>query len=428
MPKRLAYLDGSNLVLGLGRKKESSGVFYFSVMLRHLIDLGFACTALFDKSIFDKLRQRSAPEEEINLLERLIHASDGQLARVGYTDDLLLSLATQTSGCVISHRDKYRTWTRKTQLALPSVIRVGKAGSRLAFTSEDNSFSIPDVEIPVSVKLFGQSVVDGQPNNSQYEESDTLNHSVELAPGDDYSPQGRLIVFVLDASGSMWREADGANETYDGKLKSDHLNQVLRDTIARFSRAAARNSLYVSIVSFAGNATVRSINNKQMLNISEASPPMSSGKFNYLENVHGNGTNIAEALQVSVNLIDSVLRLPSNLALHDEWHALIVLITDGKHTGNAEEVVNLARHTAITRTTLVNGNIRVACVGIGKDCDTNLLSSISSHAEASELTRLRRAGLAELLVGDNLVVLVNEKKSNYAEVIRTFVDIVTQTV
>jgi uncharacterized protein YegL len=416
-----AFFDGSNLALGLAARSKREGIFLFCVVFKHLTNMGFKCTAFFDQSVL-RVREKKFPQEDISLLDGLIRASNGDMAKVGYTDDLLLTQATKASGYVISHTDKYRTWTNKTQLPTPPVIRVKRAGSNIYFDPENSTLAPFSITMPSDVELFGIKI------EYKEEEDGALIEKPELAPTGGISLTGRLIVLALDASGSMCNRENGANDTYDGRFKSDHLNEVLRDTIRRLARSNVRDSFYISIVNFAGSASIRSFNGKQMLNVEEASTHIGGNKFNYLEGARGDGTNIADALKMSIDLIDKTLANPANKRLHDEWHALIILFTDGNHTGQIADVTNIARQTAITHSTLTSGNIRIACVGIGKDCDANLLKEISSEAETGELTRLKRAQLDDFLYGSNLVVLVSEKSDRYGDVIRNFVDVVSHTV
>jgi Mg-chelatase subunit ChlD len=421
VPARYAFFDGSNLTLGLASRSKREGIFLFCVAFKYLSDIGFKCTAFFDQSVF-RMHAKKFPQEDISLLDCLIRASNGDIAKVGYTDDLLLTQATKASGYVVSHTDKYRTWTDKTQLPVPPVIRVKHAGSRIYFDPENAALAPFSITIPSTVELFGIRVEHNE------EEDGVLIEKPELAPTGGISLTGRLIVLALDASGSMCNRENGANDTYDGRFKSDHLNEVLRDTIRRLARSNVRDSFYISIVNFAGAASVRSFKGKQMLNVEEAAVHIGGDKFNYLEGARGDGTNIADALRVSIDLIDKTLANHANKRLHDEWHALVILFTDGRHTGQITEVTNIARQTAITHTTLASGNIRIACVGVGKDCDANLLKEISSEAETDELTRLKRAQLKDFLYGSSLVVLVSEKSDRYGDIIRNFVDVVSHTV
>ncbi len=432
-----AFLDGSNLLLNVSSDGLPS-VFIFACIFDVLREQGFAPTAAFDDSIQHHLRKRGVPEEW-EVLTRLRSVSRGAITMTPYADAPLLVSAEAVGGYVVLHGDRYKEHAKRRKL--PKLIRVLALGDQLSFTfprDEDRSFAVP---IPDTVELFGERLSrrasdagQGQAATAQQEEGDDTG--MEILPSENQlvqSLEARLIVFALDASGSMHRDEDGARETYDSRRKSEHLSEVLRGVVERLRQSNVRDSFFVSLVSFAGDPFVHRIRNAKMAHIEHAAEYILSSGFEYRANASGNGTNISRALSVSVELVDDVLTDPSNADLASEWHALIVLITDGKDTNDRQSVIDSAATIAVERALLESRRIRLACVGIGNSVDLPLLTEIATEADAKDLDRFTKAGLRQHLqtapasTRPCLVIKVDAEDREYQELIRLFIDVVSHT-
>jgi hypothetical protein len=420
-----AFLDGSNLLLNVSSDGLPS-VFIFACIFDALRERGFAPTAAFDDSIRHHLNKLGVPEEW-DTLTRLRVASRGAITMAPWADGPVLVSAEAAGGYVVLHGDRYKDVLAK-RGKLPKMIRVLALGDQLSFTfvgDEARSFAI---RIPDTITLFGEHLRRRLNNGG--------SRAMEILPSENQlvqSLEARLIVFALDASGSMHRDEDGARQTYDGRRKSEHLSEVLRGVVERLKVSNVRNSFFVSLVNFAGAPYVHTIRNAKMAHIGHAAEYILSPRFDYRANVSGSGTNIARALEASVKLIDDVLSDPANGRLASEWHALIVLITDGQDTKSRQAVIDFAATIAVERAALESRRIRLACVGIGNTSDIRLLTEIASEADATDLDRFGKAGLrqhlqtAPGLTHPSLVIKVDATDKAYQELIRLFIDVVSHS-
>lgn len=431
-------MDGSNLLLNVSSDGLPS-VFIFACIFDALRERGYAPTVAFDDSIRHRLNERGVPGEW-DALTRLRSASRGAITMTPYADDPVLVIAEAAGGYAVQHGDRYRDILAK-RGRLPKMIRVLALGDHLSFTfpgDEARSFAI---RIPETITVFGEcfsrranAVGHGRAVSGQNGYGD--DRALEILPSENQlvqSLEARLIVFALDASGSMHRDEDGARQTYDGRPKSEHLSEVLRGVVGRLKESNVRNSFFVSVINFAGAPFVHRIRNAKIAHIDHAAEYILSPGFDYQANASGSGTNISRALAASVDLVDDVLTDPSNADLASEWHALIVLITDGEDTSNRQAVIDSAAKIAVERSLLESRRIRLACVGIGNAADIPLLIEIATEADARDLARFTKAGLQKHLqtapasTRPSLVIKVDTKDREYQELVRLFIDVVSHT-
>lgn len=239
------FLDGSNLILGVV-PGGSPSVYSFACLFEALSSKGYEVGAVFDYSIRYHLKKRGVPGEW-DALDRLRAASSGAIGMARYADAPLLTAANAANGYVVSHADIYLDWT-SSSASRPKLILVSCVNDMLTFHFPDEEPKSFSVRLPDSVTLFGQRFV--VPPRSQAKapsESDDLKgaYAMEILSSSDqtsHSMEARLIVFALDASGSMWSDEYGARETYDKRRKGEHLTEVLRDTFERFKTSTVSKS------------------------------------------------------------------------------------------------------------------------------------------------------------------------------------------
>src|ERR1035437_849428 len=63
---------------------------------------------------------------------------------------------------------------------------------------------------------------------------------------------GNLLVLALDASGSM-----NETDTYDGRPKHVHVNEILLDTFRRLRQSAIASRLWIAVVVFSDDVVER---------------------------------------------------------------------------------------------------------------------------------------------------------------------------
>jgi hypothetical protein len=230
----------------------------------------------------------------------------------------------------------------------------------------------------------------------------------------------------------MSDESEGATRTFDGRKKSEHLASILASTIQRLAISGLSPSFYVSLVSFAGNASTHKIEMADIAHISHVKSFVEGAKFHYLNNATGNGTNIMSALSTSVDVIDQALSDPKNADLALFWHALIILVTDGLEGEDKQAILQFTGGDALQRPKLKDGTIRLGCVGIGQDCDIGLLTNMASKTSEEVFSRLVIANVASRLLrtSDDQPVLalhVSADDPSYITAVRLFIDALTLT-
>lgn len=422
--KKKVFLDGTNLLLNAKLEGRPS-CYVFAAIVDLLTRKGYECHGFFDDSIRHRLREAGAPEEW-EPLDRLIKQSAGRLQTMPFADRPLIETAIRKNGYVANHSDRYADLAKEFP-KLPPVIRVICIAGRITLT-----FTHPQVQhsadLPDELELYGVRFSKPRAQNGGAPVTCVLGPT-----GLTKSLEARLIVFALDASGSMWNEEDDAKKTFDGRTKSEHLREILRDTMTRFGKSNIRNSLYIALMNFAGQAHVQKIAGAEAVHFEHAATYIRDQQFNYRDGADGYGTNLTEALKRATTLLDAVLSDPNAKKLATKWHALILLVTDAKDTVDPTAVLREAALIALRRGTARSGAVRIASVGLGKECNLELLREISSIPSPELLTRLQKAGLDRYLQtakGSKSLCLslhVDTADRKYPEVIRQFIDAASTT-
>ncbi len=241
---------------------------------------------------------------------------------------------------------------------------------------------------------------------------------------------GTLLVLALDASGSMLE-----TNSYDGRPKSEHLNEVVKAAITRLRNSSIGEGLYIAILRFSDDVIpLRCSTGAVFASAHDWFANLSA--FDYLHGVDPGQTNIRLALQRSKEAIQNTISDQASVAaLADEWRAVVVLITDGMHyvaraDGTCETDENVALqaldiHEGLTG--LVGSRIDVGCVGIGTDVNLNLLVSIASPCTALQRGMARRAEIDKMLLDDRLCISVDSNSSQFGVAIRTFIDVASSS-
>lgn len=425
------FLDGSNLLLGVTQTGVPS-VHMLANIYDALTKKGYECFVIFDQSI-PYLLEKKARLEERQLLISLIARSHGVFTLEPVADPHLLSKAAASGGTVVNHSDRYRTWTSAFPQGMPPVMNVSYSGGYLTFYSkaeptETFSVELQDELILFELRIRSNSSVDDQPINGG---------NMRILPTenvDSSSTDARLIVFALDASASMWHPDDqNSRDSYDGEFKSKHVTKLLKDTMSRLTRSNVRSSIYISLLNFAGSVCIHQFDKAQMAHIDRTAKFIKADSFDYTAGVRGNGTSIGGALSAAVQLIDGALADPSNKELANDWHALIVLFTDGdENVMKPGALKELVADLSATRGILAEQCIRVASIGIGKHSNLPLLVNISSAPTNEQMNRFKKASQVDFLEKNQsnrpvLCLHVKEFNPKYQDVIRNFVDIASTT-
>lgn len=421
-------LDGSNVC------QWSRGRLSLSPLLACLLALtrrGESWFCYFDANILHVLGERAEVGEQ-QVLESMIATSREMFCVVTggiQADPFVLQDADKTNAKIISN-DQYTKYQHRYPW-----LAARDSGRLLKGSVVRDVVTIPDLELyePLQSVDTLRDLLAGLAADPGHRSPTTMSRILPAETGAIKSIEARLIVFALDASGSMCNAHEGACATFDGRRKSDHLKEILRGTIERLARSAAGDSFYISMLSFAGAVALLPIDNSSMAHITRAVRHVSEPRFDYLSGSSGIGTNLSLALKSAVGTIDDALNDSSSKALASVWHALIILVTDGKDTVDLKAVYAEAATIATQRAGLTDKTVRLAVVAIGDDCQMKLLADIATEADDSTLRRLEMNGLAKYVVTPDgshrprLLLHVDAKDVNYCDVIRTFIDLVSHT-
>lgn len=427
------FVDGSNVLMNL-RLNGLPSVAVLLFAIKTLESRGYLVATIFDQSIQHLLARVGAASEWAQL-QKATEQSKGAITFVVNADSSLLAAARESNGAVVNHSDRYRDWKERFG-ELPPLIRVGLTSDMLTFLFEDNKVTPFAVSLPQT--LIRSDVGEAEPPNaSKVTKRETTTKGVggmseRLLKSNnrrDETLRARLVIFALDASGSMFNMEHGGYETYDGMSKGSHVLRELRSAVHRMCASKVSNSFFCSVIAFAGSADVCTIKNHKMVHVTHLRDELGEPDFSY-ENVvtDTRGTNLAGALQHGRALIDSVLADPENQKIASAWSATIILLTDGR-SDEPEEVKKIAATLEGGRLGSVNlQKIDLACVGIGKDVDFDLLTNIASPVSDTAGKLLRNNQLHEQLPRTNagsrlMAIRVDMNNKNYADAVRSFVDI-----
>lgn len=429
--KRKAFIDGTNILLGLEQGGKPS-VLLFGNIIDALQKQDFDVIAIFDNSVRYHLEKRGAGAEW-DKLQELARASDGQISFSQQADPHLLAMADalrDQKAVVVSYTDRYRTWTTLFPKGLPDIVRVQYLGGMLSFAFG----GAKPVAIPVKtdLTLFGVRLDAPTPGKRRFESAGKGERVLTSRDRTSTTLRARLIVFALDASGSMFNKADGACQTFDGRRKSEHLAEIFKDAVCRLAQSKSSASFYAGVIAFAGTPAVLEISGSRMVHISHLKNHVCSPSFDYVSHAKGIGTDVAGAIDAAVTLIDGVLSSPDARYIATKWSACVIFISDAIDSSGDDRVRETIARIGMTRSGLASGQIDVGCVGIGTDLRESLLIDMASTPSPSTRQVLTRQGLAPKLLtrstGDSaLAIKVSTKDPAYPNVIRGFVDVVSQT-
>lgn len=422
-------IDGSNVCQWAGKSSVSLAPLLSLVLTLRSRRESFLC--YFDANIAHVLEEKAGLSER-QILEFLLATFPDDFCVVTggiQADPFVLQDADRTDAKVISN-DRYKKYVKQFPwIANPD------SGKLLKGTVFRQTVRIPEIEIyePLKEPLELRRLLQIQANSYSIRKT-TMTRILPAETGGFQSIEARLIVFALDASGSMRNPEENACATFDGRRKSDHLTEILRRTVDRLLKSTARDSFYISFVSFAGDAAAHHVDGAPISHVTRVAPYVTRQGFDYAAGSSGYGTNLSNALKTSVSVIDDALDDPKNKELASVWHALVVLITDGRDTVDEKAVYAQAGRIATQRAGLSHKTVTLAGVAIGDDCQMKLLGDIVSEADDLSLQRLEMKGLTRYLVtpaGERrprLLIHVDANDANYGDVIRGFVDIVSHTV
>jgi Mg-chelatase subunit ChlD len=412
-------IDGSNVLLGLRLNKKPSHRLFARLLLA-LRERGTDFQLFFDNSIENLMAQERLTTEW--------NEFKGALTAAGITptfhvraDSPIQAFCRAHDAWLINSSDKLDSWNTR-----PS--RIHRARAR----RNRNTLELKLMDDMTAKAVFRESA--HEPFNFggiKFPALNMQNTIIEplIAPDTQYSSaaaEGTLLVLALDASGSM-----SQTNSFDGRPKSEHLNEIVKSAITRLRNSRIGEGLYVAILRFEDDVTPLICSTGAVFSsINDWFATLRT--FNYLQGVILGQTNIRLALQRSKEMIQNTIADSDSVyALADNWRAAVVLITDGNHyvrrgDGTYETDANVALqaldiHEGLSG--LIGERIDVGCVGIGTDVNRNLLVNIASPCTATQRGMAARAGIGGLLLDDRLCIIVDSQNDKFGEAVRTFIDV-----
>lgn len=414
-------IDGNNVLLGL-RLNDKPSVRLFARLLQALQLRSTTFRLFFDHSIRDHMA-REGLTAEWEAFSGALSVADIAPVFAGRADSLIDQLCQQHSARVLNFSDKLDSWkTTPNQIhRVQAICNGGTVELRLI----DNATGTLVLAAPAHgpFEFGGIQFPDLNPNNAALERL--------IAPAREAHRAvhtGVLLVLALDASQSM-----SDTNTYDGRSKSDHLNEIVKSAIERLARSTLSEGLYIAILRFEEDVTpLRGPSGTIFSHVYDWHENLAT--FNYLQGITLRYTNIRLALQRSRELLQNTISDDASLRLlADVWRAAVIVITDGNHVvmrgdGSYEtddDVAGEALNIHMGISGLTGQRIDVGCVGIGNDVKKDLLLNIASPCTPIQSTMAARARIDYLLCDNRLCMLVDSNDARFDEAIRTFIDIVS---
>ncbi len=235
---------------------------------------------------------------------------------------------------------------------------------------------------------------------------------------------GSLLVLALDASPSM-----DSRDTYDGRSRAAHVNDILKATVDGLSQSAIASHLQLCILSFSTDVVLKTANSSGYV-FSSIQEWQNMPLGDYLLDVEREGTNIRLALDRATDYIDGFRQSEVAQQLAVNWrHATVVMLTDGEHhtlssDGKLEESKDIINHVFATLSR--SESTCFGFVGLGEGADNDSLISWASEATENQTATARRKRVQ--LISDRLYVGANNRDSDLDTIVRSFVDVASSRV
>ncbi len=417
-------IDGNNALLGL-RINNTPSVRLFSKLLLTLKSRGDDFQLFFDNSIGRHMKKDGVQDEWEKFLAALPMEGIKPPIFAPRADTLIEYYCESHNAGVINSRDKMDSWTRR-----PSVIH------RVRAYRNRNVLQISLKDDANGRFLFSSTAHEKFTfGNIDFPQLDTTQINTErpIHPNEDSDAvsEGVLLILALDASWSMTE-----NKSFDGRTKSEHLNDIVKQTVLRLKSSVVSRGLYMAILRFENDVTTMlcPTTDTKFASIYEWEKCMSN--FDYLTGLTPGQTNIRLALQRSKELLQDTLEDDDSLSeLADDWRATVILVTDGNHfvqrqDGSAENDNDVAGAVLDIHGGLEgirDQKIVVGCVGIGTDVNSGMLSDIASQCSTDQRKMAKNAGIENLLLDGRLFIKVDSNNNNFGNAIRTFIDVASSS-
>lgn len=412
-------IDGSNVLLGLRLHRKASTRLFARLVLA-LVERGDTVRVFFDASIERHMTAAGLGQDWLALKGAL--AASGTVPTFSPRADT--NIETYCEGekaAVLNSSDKMDSWRNRPGTIHRALAYRNRGTLRIAVLDDANGKFVFTVPAHEPFELGGLSF------SSLRDDAAALDPLIAAdTEGATADAEGTLLVLALDASGSM-----ATTDTFDGRPKTAHLNDTVKQAIARLKASRTSEALFIAILRFENDVTpLPGVGGGTFSSVHDLHASLAD--FDYLKGVSLGMTNIRLALQRSKELIQNTLAdEESTSRLAHSWRAAVVLVTDGNHVvqrpdGSREtddDVATQALDIHQGLTGLINSRIDVGCVGIGTDINRDLLKNIASRCTPLQKGMAARAGISHLLLEERLFVVIDANDVRSSDAIRAFIDV-----
>ncbi len=413
-------IDGSNVLLAKQCRIDGKpSIRAFAALLAMLEANAKAFKVWFDSSIYHHVEENGGDVDELKrLISELNLRSQLDIisrADIGIQKDCQLFNAAVINGG--DRNDSWRGW-------VPKILRC-----RLNVVN-GNEITVYVAPAGSGAKLFSESM--SKAFNFRGMQFAALDATTPSDVGASWAPQpkfkgrrphGNLLVLALDASPSMDEQ-----DTFDGRSRAAHVNDILKATMEGLSDSSIASSLHVCILSFSSDVVLHTANDSGFV-FSPLRDWQNAPLSDYLSGVSRNGTNIRLALDRAADYVDGFRQSGTAQQLAMNWkNATVVMLTDGSHcaeiNGEDEQSKDILNHVFTTLSR--SENVSFGFLGLGDGADMQSLCSWGSEATPLQIELARRKDV--MLESGRLCVKANNGDAKLNSIVRSFIDVASSRV
>lgn len=226
--------------------------------------------------------------------------------------------------------------------------------------------------------------------------------------------RSELIVFCLDHSVSM-----GSSDTFDGRTRRQHLDDLVVRSLERMGRAKAAQNFLVSIIYFAAGVEVAQADGLPYFSINTAIDLVRKGS-----SVPTEATDLVGAISRAHDVVE---QFATASELSSNKVGTVLLFTDGEHTARTAETPDIAAQR-------LKGHVLTptfGCVRFGGGDGGGVLARIASTMNPEQERSFDKNGMLGRFSNKVLYLDVtdNQQFSDDAQnLIRNFINVLSQTV
>lgn len=412
-------VDGSNVLLS-NRIGGVPSVRAFAALLSMLDSEGKSFKVWFDNSIFHRVRENRGDVDELQRLIDELRKHD-LLGMAPRADDGIQMDCHKAGAPVINGSDKNDSWRAPVPPIFRCRLNLERGRDVMVYVSPaGNGKKLFSVSLSRAFQFRGISC----PAIADTGTAPNIGAAWTQPPKfKGRSSPGSLLVLALDASPSM-----DTTDTFDGRSRAAHVNDIVRDTLAGLSQSKIGPGLLVCLLSFSGDVVCLSPGDSGYV-FSPVQAWLNTPLRSYLSTVDRDWTNIRLALDRAADAIDGFRQSGLAQQMSMNWqNATVVVLTDGEHltqvNGKAERSQDIVNHVFATLNR--SDNVSFGFIGLGNKADHDALVGWASQATPEQLAIA--ASKRVQLEQQRLYVKANSQDTRMGQIVRSFVDLASSRV